>query len=38
MDAVDREVERLVDDSVSAARSGPMPGAADLLTDAYVSY
>ncbi|HEY1720943.1 MAG TPA: thiamine pyrophosphate-dependent dehydrogenase E1 component subunit alpha [Magnetospirillaceae bacterium] len=38
MDAVDAEAEALVDGSVKAARAGTMPAAADLLTDAYVSY
>ena len=38
MDAIDTESEHLVDQSVRAAKAGPMPAAADLLTDAYVSY
>ncbi len=38
MDEIDTEAEQLVDDSVRRARSGAMPAAADLLTDAYVSY
>jgi pyruvate dehydrogenase E1 component alpha subunit len=38
MNAVDAEADKLVDTSVKAAKAGAMPMAADLLTDAYVSY
>ncbi len=38
MDAIDQEAEKLVDEAVVAAKSGPMPVMADLLTDVYASY
>ena len=38
MDVVDAEVGRLIEDAVASAKSGAMPLAGDLLTDAYVSY
>jgi TPP-dependent pyruvate/acetoin dehydrogenase alpha subunit len=36
--AVDSEVAQAVEAAVAAARSGPLPNAADLLTDVYASY
>ncbi len=36
--SIDAEVAELIDSSVAAARSGPKPQRADLLTDVYVSY
>ena len=38
LDEVDREVATLIDEAVSEAEASPAPGAADLLTDVYVSY
>jgi acetoin:2,6-dichlorophenolindophenol oxidoreductase subunit alpha len=38
LDAIDREVLALIDQSVASARSAAPPAAADLLTDVYVSY
>jgi len=38
LDAMDAEVEALIDGSVHAAKAAAMPTAADLLTDVYVSY
>ncbi len=38
MNAVDAEADTLVDGAVKGAKSGAMPMASDLLTDAYVSY
>ena len=38
MEEIDRDAESLVDGAVAAAKSGAMPGATDLLTDAYVAY
>ena len=38
LDAMDAEVEALIDESVHAAKAAAMPTAADLLTDVYVSY
>lgn len=38
LDEVDRDVAALIADSVAQARGAPSPGAADLLTDVYVSY
>ncbi len=38
LDAVDREVEAAVDQSVIAARAAPVPVAADVMTHVYVSY
>ena len=34
----DDEVQRLIDDSVTAARSAPDPMPEDLLTDVYIKY
>ncbi|CAB3769243.1 ABC transporter substrate-binding protein [Burkholderia sp. MSh2] len=36
--AVDAQVKALIDDAVAQAKSAPLPDAADLLTDVYVSY
>ncbi|WP_343034825.1 thiamine pyrophosphate-dependent dehydrogenase E1 component subunit alpha [Aromatoleum diolicum] len=38
LDAIDREVKTLIDDSVVRAKADPKPAAAELLTDVYVSY
>ncbi len=38
LDAIDREVESLIDDSVAEAKAAPVPTAEQLLTDVYVSY
>ena len=38
LDEVDAEVGGLIDRSVEEAKAAPKPGAADLLTDVYVSY
>ncbi|AKU13752.1 pyruvate dehydrogenase E1 component (alpha subunit) oxidoreductase protein [Azoarcus sp. CIB] len=38
LDAIDREVKTLIDDSVVRAKADPKPSPADLLTDVYVSY
>jgi len=38
LDAIDREVLALIDQSVASARSAAPPATADLLTDVYVSY
>jgi pyruvate dehydrogenase E1 component alpha subunit len=37
-DAVDTEVQALIDEAVDAAKAAPEPGADELLTDVYVSY
>ena len=36
--AVDAQVKALIDDAVAQAKAAPLPDAADLLTDVYVSY
>ncbi|RAE40649.1 thiamine pyrophosphate-dependent dehydrogenase E1 component subunit alpha, partial [Burkholderia multivorans] len=36
--AVDAQVKALIDDAVAEAKAAPLPDAADLLTDVYVSY
>ncbi|CAN0621353.1 Acetoin:2,6-dichlorophenolindophenol oxidoreductase subunit alpha [Burkholderia multivorans] len=36
--AVDAQVRELIDDAVADAKAAPLPDAADLLTDVYVSY
>ncbi|WP_063549630.1 thiamine pyrophosphate-dependent dehydrogenase E1 component subunit alpha [Burkholderia territorii] len=36
--AVDAQVKSLIDDAVAQAKAAPLPDAADLLTDVYVSY
>ena len=38
LDEVDAEVGLLIDRAVEDAKAAPKPGAADLLTDVYVSY
>jgi pyruvate dehydrogenase E1 component alpha subunit len=38
LEAIDREVAVLIDESVAAAKSAPAPPTEDLLTDVYVSY
>jgi pyruvate dehydrogenase E1 component alpha subunit len=38
LDAVDDEVEALIDNAVSTAKAAPAPVAADLLTQVYVRY
>ncbi|HZZ51592.1 MAG TPA: thiamine pyrophosphate-dependent dehydrogenase E1 component subunit alpha [Pseudonocardia sp.] len=38
LDDIDREVGELVERSVTEAKAAPKPGAAELLTDVYVSY
>ncbi|MFI7340732.1 thiamine pyrophosphate-dependent dehydrogenase E1 component subunit alpha [Streptomyces sp. NPDC050085] len=38
LDAVDAEVARLVDEAVAEAKAAPLPTAADLTTDVYVTY
>jgi pyruvate dehydrogenase E1 component alpha subunit len=38
LDAIDREVLDLIEDAVRAAKAAPLPSAADLLGDVYVSY
>ncbi|MDN7671701.1 thiamine pyrophosphate-dependent dehydrogenase E1 component subunit alpha [Burkholderia oklahomensis] len=36
--AIDAAVAKLIDDAVAEAKAAPLPDAADLLTDVYVSY
>ncbi len=38
LDAIDREVGRLIEDAVAEARAAPSPQARDVLTDVYASY
>ncbi len=38
LNGIDSEVAALIDDSVEKARAAPMPAAAELLTDVYISY
>jgi acetoin:2,6-dichlorophenolindophenol oxidoreductase subunit alpha len=38
LEAIDREVEALIEDAVARAKGAPRPESADLLTDVYVSY
>jgi len=38
LDAIDAEVQALIDDSVARAKADPKPDAAALMTDVYVSY
>lgn len=38
LEAIDREVLGLIEDAVVQAKAAPLPSAADLLTDVYVSY
>ena len=36
--AIDEEAKALIDDATAQARAAPNPGAAELLTDVYISY
>jgi acetoin:2,6-dichlorophenolindophenol oxidoreductase subunit alpha len=38
LSAIDESVRALIDESVTEAKAGPDPAAADVLTDVYVSY
>ena len=38
LNAIDKEVEQLIEDAVTEALAAPHPGPEDLLTDVYVSY
>ena len=38
LQAVDREVNALIEDAVRAAKAAPLPAAEDLLSDVYVTY
>ncbi len=38
LDAIDREVVALIQEAVAFAKAAPLPTAADLTTDVYVSY
>ena len=38
LQAIDREVAELIEDSVAEAKSAPKPEPEELLTDVYVSY
>ena len=38
LDAIDSEVAALIERAVQEAKDAPLPSAADLLTDVYVSY
>lgn len=38
LDAIDRDVVKQIQDAVASAKSAPLPTAADLTTDVYVSY
>ncbi len=38
LDDIEQQVVRLLDEAVEHARQAPAPGAADLVTDVYVSY
>ena len=38
LDAIDREVGRQIEEAVAFAKAAPLPTAADLTTDVYVSY
>ena len=38
LEAIDKEVEALIDDAVVAAKSAPLPTPGELTTDVYVSY
>ncbi len=38
MAAIDKEALSLIEEAVTTAKAAPLPGAADLLTDVYVSY
>jgi pyruvate dehydrogenase E1 component alpha subunit len=38
LEAIDREVGRLIDEAVASAKAAPLPTPRDLVTDVYVSY
>ncbi|MBS0318692.1 MAG: ABC transporter substrate-binding protein, partial [Proteobacteria bacterium] len=38
LDAIDKEVGALIERAVQEAKAAPLPQAADLTTDVYVSY
>jgi pyruvate dehydrogenase E1 component alpha subunit len=38
LDAIDREVVKQIQDAVASDKAAPLPTAADLVTDVYVSY
>ena len=38
LDAIDKEAVSLIDEAVAHAKSAPVPGAKDLMTDVYVAY
>jgi TPP-dependent pyruvate/acetoin dehydrogenase alpha subunit len=38
LEAIDREVARLIDEAVASAKAAPLPAPRDLATDVYVSY
>ena len=38
LNAIDSDVAELIDDAVEKAKAAPMPAAAELLTDVYISY
>jgi pyruvate dehydrogenase E1 component alpha subunit len=38
LDAIDREINAKIEKAVASAKAAPLPTAADLLTDVYVSY
>ena len=38
LEGIDQDIGKLIDTSVTAAKSDPRPGAEDLLTDVYTSY
>jgi TPP-dependent pyruvate/acetoin dehydrogenase alpha subunit len=38
VEAIDREVGRLIDEAVASAKAAPLPTPRDLVTDVYVSY
>ena len=38
LDAIDKEARQVIDQALAAAKAGPAPTEADLLTDVYASY
>jgi TPP-dependent pyruvate/acetoin dehydrogenase alpha subunit len=38
LDGIDREVKQLIDQALAAAKAGPAPTEADLMTDIYATY
>jgi len=38
LEAIDREMGRLIDEAVASAKAAPLPTPRDLVTDVYVSY